>query len=197
MTCSSKCILYILRYISESREIILYQTVRVTFISLQKCLHSAAAKLDMVQSVYEDTVFQNFTHTSDLFFNYHASWEMREQPVSCGMEVTWYIHFLYTVTRVFQFMAPLQIPSKKQKENEKQKTPPHRQTSSNIRLRDDDMDRYRPPACLKEEHTKCTTERELNTSGLQTQVGWNRWLFRNKYRNKAHMLSFFFRFWSV
>lgn len=68
----------------------------------------------MVQSVYEDTVFQNFTDTCVLFLfflNYHASWEMRERPVSCGKEVMWYIHFLYSDIPLSQFMAPLHISS--------------------------------------------------------------------------------------
>lgn len=82
--------------------------------------------------------------------------------MSFEMKVMWYIHFLYTVSsRVLQFNS--------------------RQTSSNMRLRDDDMDRYRPPACLQEgtqnTHLKVTTHTrrgnlhcEINTRETTTRL---------------------------
>lgn len=37
------------------------------------------------------------------------------------------------------------------------------QTSSNIRLRDDDMDRYRPPECLRKKNTRLISECSAST----------------------------------
>lgn len=107
MACSSKFILYI--YIFHKAEFITYQTVYVTFIFLQKCLHSAGygAKCLWRYSISE---FHRYM-CPVFFFYYHASWEMRERPVSCGKEVMWYIHFLYSDVPLSQFMAPLHISS--------------------------------------------------------------------------------------
>ena len=114
---------------------------------------SASIQLDMVQNV--NTVFEKSTDTFDLFcfvVFFPLPCILGDEGPACklwdgGHVVHSFAHSVVCVcVCVFQLTVQLPFDS----------ILLLRQTSSNIRLRDEDMERYRPPACLKEPRTKCT-----------------------------------------